>query len=88
MARIKGKWVGQVVVDYDFEIPKENECFLNDKSIRSIRNNTSDRIESKLSEIKDALMENVSDKVTVTVTQLYADLYRDDPSEWTKEEAN
>ena len=81
MARIKGKWVGQVVIEYD-GITKLDP-------------------EKDLEKCKKQVEQNVCDGVYdcnesthffggvrfVTVTQLHADLYRDEPSEWTKEEA-
>ena len=79
MARIKGKWVGQVVVEFEVNA----KC---DIAAQYVANIMLDNIPDSL---KDD-MENYFDgdaPYKVTVTQLHADLYRDEPSEWTKEEA-
>ena len=83
MARIKGKWVGQVQLDfwYDDDEPYMKENFDNIKKMVTEQY-------SRL--IQDCIYEGMGGpdcNLTVTVTQLHADLYRDEPSEWTKEEA-
>ena len=82
MARIKGKWVGQVVVEYYDLEPGTNQ---EDKKYFG---------ECVTEGIRDSLYDDESNRMAyrwtpynVTVTQLHADLYRDEPSEWTKEEA-
>lgn len=80
MARIKGKWVGQVTVDYetaDMTEWGENVC-------KELLKNT---LETIWSDLKSEIENNLFVGSTVTVTQLHADLYRDEPGEWTKEEA-
>lgn len=81
MARIKGKWVGQVVIEMSDEIDKdyefENEKHFFTKTITEIVDG----------EIRSVMQPQIDRGMTVTVTQLHADLYRDEPSEWTKEEA-
>lgn len=79
MARIKGKWVGQVQLDFDWE-----ETYLEGNRFGEAKHEIYDLLRGK---IERALTGMVAGGVTVTVTQLHADLYRDEPSKWTKEEA-
>ena len=78
MARIKGKWVGQVVLEID-----EDEVNIV-RPFEMIKNEV-EKAYTRM--VKDILMDEIDEKIKVTVTQLHADLYRDEPSEWTKEEA-
>lgn len=85
MARIKGKWVGQVVVEFDSEsgIPVDS---LSEQIMSGAKEELSRLFKRQFENAADDLFA-MDDKWTVTVTQLHADLYRDEPREWTKEEA-
>ena len=81
MARIKGKWVGQVVVELNEEtdskyVVEANERFFKKSMIGLITQG-----------VNVVLQPHLCDTLSVTVTQLHAELYRDEPSEWTREEA-
>ena len=88
MARIKGKWVGQVVINFDWDETNRPNPFGLREDIANFDGAkmyvTRDGVAN---EIKFEISEDYSGISIVTVTQLHADLYRDEPSEWTKEEA-
>ena len=88
MARIKGKWVGQVVIDFDWDETKMKNpfCFI-DGSLPFEEVKKYVKEGGVTGVVHFNINEEYGDFSTVTVTQLHADLYRDEPSEWTKEEA-
>ena len=89
MTKIKAKWIGQVVVEVDGYLETAND----EKTERLTLEHAKDAFaEHVLSVLRDDyetayVFNDLGEKMTVTVTQLHADLYRDEPSEWTKEEA-
>ena len=78
MARIKGKWVGQVVVEYTADIGDGTAAIVELWAKKWLKGKVKHCV-------KFAIPKCITPKITVT--QLHADLYRDEPSEWTKEEA-
>ena len=79
MAIIRCEWVGQVRLDFWYDDEEPGMDFPFDELEESVKT----RYKKYLQE---CIEREQGENVTVTVTQLHADLYRDEPSEWTKEE--
>lgn len=84
MARIKGKWVGQVTVDMEADINTGDTGMVNRRILEQAKEDFSKMVIGMLEAMNVTTGNGI--KLSVTVTQLHADLYRDEPSEWTKEE--
>ena len=82
MARIKGKWVGQVVINIDlYDVPDDGHI----KGFDGLDGIIQDRAADAVNEF----FKGVSRKgffASTMAWKKHADLYRDEPSEWTKEE--
>lgn len=80
MARIDGKWIGQVVIDFDMDDLGSDQYFIDWK----------DAVIS--SHITDLLRRMIGSHIcwpgmtSVDVKKLHAYLRRDEPIEWAKEE--
>ena len=83
MERVKAKWIGLITIDADIGPAEFYDKFPNWLGLK--KEILNDHMAAYLRDV--LTKEDVfKDNTTVTVTQLHADLYRDEPSEWTKEE--
>ena len=84
MKRVRAKWIGLITIDADVGTAEFYDRFPGWLILK--KEILNDQMAAYLCDVlrtEDVFKENA----TVTVTQLHADLYRDEPSEWTKEEA-